>query len=59
MTYTVVQADVNCIKVQQNQEKLDTAFNALAQDNLDKPQQSLQGFSKERGISQETVSDHF
>ncbi|CAI7595159.1 uncharacterized protein N7487_003679 [Penicillium crustosum] len=41
--------------MQQNQEKLDTIFNALTQDNLDKPQQSLEEFLKEPGISQKTV----
>lgn len=45
--------------MQQNQEKLDTIFNALTQDNLDKPQQSLEEFLKEPGISQKTVSEHF
>ncbi|KAJ5615054.1 hypothetical protein N7537_000168 [Penicillium hordei] len=59
MTYTVVQADVNYLMMQQNKKKLDTIFNSLTQDNLDKPKQNLQEFSKEPGISQETVNDQF
>lgn len=59
MTYTVVQADVNYRKMQQDQAKLDKTFNTITQDNLNKPQQSLHEFSKEPGISQETVSDEF
>lgn len=59
MTYTVVQADVNYRKIQQDQAKLDKTFNTITQENLNKPQQSLHEFSKEPGISQETVSDEF